>query len=272
MTHTAIFMSLVARIMRMGDRQPFAASAERVLRLPRCVGAAGRGLLASMILLPIVIRGAVASDAVLLSSTIPAYVPGMVIAATDRLMLPEGASATLLFQSGQMLRLRGPFEGSLEHLQSASAGESVPALAEAFRLRGVDAAVIGGTRTAGTPLHLALDNVQIDPQHSGIYCLQTSTSIWISRPPGAGGEYGLRWRGNTRAIAFPAGAARIEWPDDVSIEDGDRFEIVTNGRAQATVIFRTMSEHPASDAAWIAEGILHGCRNQFDAALRQLGQ
>ena len=41
--------------------------------------------------------------------------------ATDRLSVPEGASATLLFQSGEMLRLRGPFEGTLGQ-QQAKAG------------------------------------------------------------------------------------------------------------------------------------------------------
>jgi hypothetical protein len=90
--------------------------------------------------------GAWADKAVLLSSTAPGYSPGMVVATNERFPLPDGASATLLFRSGQMLRLRGPFEGSL---QTSNGDSSVTALAEAFRIQGVDAAVIGGTRTIG---------------------------------------------------------------------------------------------------------------------------
>ena len=88
-----------------------------------------------------------AEDAVLLASTAPGYGPGMVVAAADRLLLPDGASVTLLLRSGQMLRLRGPLETSLDRVAVAPRNEgSAVALAEALRLGGVDASVIGGTR------------------------------------------------------------------------------------------------------------------------------
>src|SRR5262249_16759793 len=93
---------------------------------------------------------AMAEDAVLLASTAPGYAPGMVVGASARLSLPEGASATLLFRSGQMLQLRGPFEGSLEPAGAAGGGNSVARLVEVFRLQGVDATVIGGTRALGS--------------------------------------------------------------------------------------------------------------------------
>src|SRR3954469_24217254 len=54
-----------------------------------------------------------AEEAVLVASTAPGYAPGMVVAESERLIVPEGASATLLFRSGEMLRLRGPFDGPL---------------------------------------------------------------------------------------------------------------------------------------------------------------
>jgi hypothetical protein len=65
---------------------------------------------------------------------------------------------------------------------------------------------------------------------------------------------------------------RIPWPDDVPIEDDDRFEFIVNGAAKVTATFRVMENRPASDAAWVAEGILRGCRDQFDAALEQLAK
>src|SRR5690349_16719024 len=53
-------------------------------------------------------------DAVLLGSTTPGYGQGMTVSLEDRLRLPEGASLTLLLRSGQVLRLRGPLDTSLE--------------------------------------------------------------------------------------------------------------------------------------------------------------
>lgn len=230
-------------------------------------------LFTALMLSPVTHAGATAGeDAVLLSSTAPGYVPGMVITPSDRLALPDGASATLLFRSGQMLRIRGPFEGALTAADSRS-GEAAPSLAEALRMQGVDAAVIGGTRAFAAPRpRTAPDDVPVDPQRSGTYCLKSGDSVWISRPAEEGGGFGLRRRGNTRALQWPAGAARIPWPDDVPIEDGDHFEFVVDGAPKVTATFRIMEGRPASDAAWVAEGILRGCRDQFDGVLRQLGK
>ena len=230
-------------------------------------------LIAALALSPAARAGAAADeDAVLLSSTAPGYVPGMVITARDRLALPDGASATLLFRSGQMLRIRGPFEGALSAAEGRS-GETAPGLAKALQMQGVDAAVIGGTRAASAaPPRVAPDDVRIDPQRSGTYCLKSGDSVWIGRPADEGGSYALRRRGNTRALRWPADASRIPWPDEVPIEDGDQFAFVVDGTPRATATFRMMGDPPASEAAWIAGGVLRGCRDQFDAALGQLGK
>lgn len=215
---------------------------------------------------------AAAGDAVLLASTAPGYAPGMVVTPGERLVLPDGASLTLLFRSGQMLRLRGPLETSLDRAAPAQEG-SAAALAEAFRLRGVDASVIGGTRATAflRPRRQSRD-VAVDADRSGTYCIGPSDTVWLARPATEPEGLALRRRGNIRSLAWPAGAARIEWPADVPIEDGDRFEVLAEGRALATLTFRTVSGTASSDAAAIAEGMLLGCREQNEAALRQLAR
>ncbi len=214
-----------------------------------------------------------AEDAVLLASTVPGYMPGMVVSSTDRLSLPDGASATLLFQSGGMLRLRGPFEGTLEQ-QRAKTGEStVASLADMFRMNGVDAAVIGGTRsTASTRTGTVMEDVQVDPQRSGTYCVDPTSTVWIMRPAGGQGTYALRRKGSTRTLAWPEGAARSEWPADVPIDDGIQFEIVTDGTAHATATFRSFPSSVAAGPAQIAAGILLGCHDQFDEELRRFSR
>lgn len=230
-------------------------------------------LLAASALTPLACGSAVADDAVLLASTVPGYVPGMVVAYSDRLSLPDGATVTLLFKSGEVLRLLGPFEGTLEQQQAAAGSGSVAMLADMFRTHGIDAAVIGGTRSVGSARSgPGLDDVQVDPQHSGTYCVEPSTSVWIGRPTGGDGSYAVRRKGSSRTITWPPGATRSEWPGDVPIEDGSQFEITAGGAARATVTFRAMPSAPASAAGKVAEGIILGCREQFEGELRRISR
>jgi hypothetical protein len=216
-----------------------------------------------------------ADDAVMLASTVPGYVPGMVVSFSDLLRVPEGASATLLFQSGGVLRLRGPFEGTIGAQQTKESESSVAMLADLFRLHGVDATVIGGTRS--TSVHTrpgsAVDEIQIDPQRSGTYCFEPATSVWISRP---GGDpvttYALRRKGSSRTIGWPAGSVREEWPADVPIEDGSQFEIAAGNTARATVTFRAMPAGLPPGQATLAKGILLGCHDQFDDELHRVSR
>jgi hypothetical protein len=227
------------------------------------------GLLALGAIASLVFGSARADEAVLLASTVPGYTPGMVVSTADRLSVPDGATATLLFESGEMLRLRGPFEGTIGQ-QQAKAGESSAAtIADMFRLHGVDATVIGGTRsTAPSGIAIAMDDVQIDPQRSGTYCFDQTTSVWINRPSGEQAAYALHRMGRTRTLGWPTGAPRIEWPADVPIEDGSQFEIVANGAARTTVTFREM--RAANGPAQVAKGLLLGCHDQFDDELRRI--
>src|ERR1700761_5689834 len=170
-----------------------------------------------------------AQDAVVLASDVLGYAPGMAVSFSDRLSVPEGASATLLFQSGEILRLGGPFEGTLGQQRSSDRESSVAALVEMFRTRGVDATVIGGTRSVSVARPApTIDDVQVDTRRSGTYCVQQSTSVWITRPPGDQHAYAVRRKGNTRTLAWPTGAERVEWPADVPIDEGSQFEIVTD--------------------------------------------
>jgi hypothetical protein len=230
-------------------------------------------LVAAMAVASLVSRGAVADDAVLLASTVPGYVPGMVVSSTDRLSVPDGASATLLFRSGEMLRLRGPFDGTLEQQKAKDGGSTVAMLADMFRLQGIDATVIGGTRSTGSARSgHALDDVQVDPQHSGTYCFEPASSVWITHPADRHAVYAVRRKGNSRTVGWPPGAERTEWPADVPIEDGSQFEIVTDGSAQATVTFRAMPSAVPIGSARVANGVLLGCHDQFDDELRRFSR
>jgi hypothetical protein len=213
-----------------------------------------------------------AEEAVLLASTVPGYVPGMVVSSTDRLSVPDGASATLLFRSGEMLSLHGPFEGPLGQQQSDAAKGGAAALADAFRMQGIDATVIGGTRSTSIARpEPMLEDVEVDPQRSGTYCVESASTVWITRPDQASGVYALQRKGSSRTLGWPSGAGRIEWPADVPVEDGSQFEITTGGSALATVTFRAIPSAGVAETT-VATGFILGCHDQFDTALKKLSR
>lgn len=214
-----------------------------------------------------------AGDAVLLASTVPGYMPGMVISSADRLSVPDGATATLLFQSGEMVRLRGPFEGTLGQQQQGPGTGTAAMVADMFRMEGADATVIGGTRSTGPANTGAmLEDVDVDPQRSGTYCIDPATSVWITRPANGRDVYALRRKGSSRTLGWPADAERIEWPSDVPIEDGSQFEVTTHGAALATLSFRAIPSTAVTRPARIASGLILGCREQFDMELQRFSR
>jgi hypothetical protein len=75
-----------------------------------------------------------------------------------------------------------------------------------------------------------------------------------------------------RMLSWPAGGDRIEWPANMTIEDGDKYEIIADGTASRTVTFRMMDAPSLSQPAAVAKGILLGCQDQFGDALKQMAR
>jgi hypothetical protein len=214
-----------------------------------------------------------AEDAVLVSSTVEGYVPGSVITDSQTLALAPGASATLLFRSGGIVQVKGPFKGRLDALRPAGAPGGAEGLVQALRGQGVEASVIGATRGFTTPsAHSAMTGapVNVDVRNSAIYCVGPNDTLWLRGAAVTSGIIRLRHGRSLREVAWPEGAGRIAWPADVPVEDGDRFDVVDNaGAVTVTMIFHRF-DPPSSSTAWIAAGLLSGCRSQVEPALREL--
>ena len=214
-----------------------------------------------------------AEDAVLVSSTVEHYVPGSVISDSQTLALSAGASATLLFRSGDIVRLKGPFEGRLDAIRPAAAPGGAEGLVQALRGQGVEAAVIGATRVVPPP-HASKpgEPVYVEVQRSAIYCVGPKDALWLRSSFVPGGVVRLRRGRSLREVAWPEGAQRVAWPDDLLVEDGDRFEVIDEkGGIAATMIFHRF-DPPSAPRAWIAAALLSGCRSQAEPALRELAR
>jgi hypothetical protein len=215
-----------------------------------------------------------AEDAVLVSSTVTDYVPGTVISDEQKLSLSNGQNAILLFRSGEMLELRGPFEGTLGAALPAGKTSGIEALVQALRGDGIDASAVGATRSIAPLVRSAMEGqrVAIDPHRSGIYCIGPADTLWLRRTAGTGATAQLRRQGNIRTVSWPENVLQIEWPADLLIEDGDRFDSLDPaGAPVATIILRRL-DPPKSETAWIAGSLLLGCREQAEPALRELAR
>lgn len=209
-----------------------------------------------------------ADDAVVLSSTAPDHAAGSAVEDTDTLRVPARASVTLLFRSGEMLRLRGPIQKSLAELREANRTTSLQSLAAALRVSGVDAAVIGGTRAASSR-KLEKDEVAVALEQTATYCVSPAATLWLTRGSTGAQLVGLQRAGTLREVRFPAAADRIEWPADVLLEDGDRITFLTKeGAPIGAAHFRVTDA--SSDLEWLAQLGLLGCAAQFSTARNDL--
>lgn len=215
-----------------------------------------------------------AEDAVLVSSTVTGYVPGTIVSDEQQLSLADGTNVVLLFRSGEMLELKGPFEGALAAAHPKGNANGVEALVQALRGEGIDASAVGATRSIGPLVHSAMagQKVTIDPRRSAIYCIGPGDTLWLRRPAGSEATAQLRRRGSVRSVSWPGDAAQIEWPADLLVEDGDRFDTLdAAGKPVATIILRRLGA-TTSETAWIAGSFLLGCREQAEPALRELAR
>ncbi len=214
-----------------------------------------------------------AQDAVFMASTVPAYRPGAAVSLGERIIVPEGGSLALLFRSGQAVRMQGPVELVLELPATPRREGLAAALAEALRLRGVDASVIGATRAGLAPVPVRPRDIAVDVTRGGTWCIGAADRIWLSGPGlQETRELVLRSGRLQRYLAWPAGAERIAWPEELAVEDGDRFDLLQGDRTIAALRFRIVTPRWDEDPAEVAEGLLLGCHAQYDAALQRVAR
>ena len=109
---------------------------------------AGLGLLASTWLLGI--PGGARAEAVVIAATAPGYATGQRLG-DGPIAVPDGASLVFLIETGQVVTVKGPYDGPPPAPKADAAGR----LGRLAKLGGTDQSQIGGTRGLANPEDLA---------------------------------------------------------------------------------------------------------------------
>jgi hypothetical protein len=99
-----------------------------------------------------VAASAARAEAVVVAATAPGYTAGQQLG-TDPITVPDGASLVFLLKTGQVVTVKGPYEGP-PPAPSSESGDRFDRLA---RLGGTDQSEIGGTRSLSAIADLARD-------------------------------------------------------------------------------------------------------------------
>lgn len=209
----------------------------------------------------------VRAEAVIVASSAPGYVQGQLVADGQAVRLPEGANATLLFATGRLLRLRGPYDGVPGEMADGAVSARAGPVDDRFMQSD-----LGAARALGNPLEAALERaLTIDPSVPGVRCARAGSPPTLRRPaePGLDGLLLQDVAGGNRAAVSWSGTGPAPWPQGIPLRDGaDIAALRPDGTTIGTLHVRLIE---ATAGAALAVGMASaGCAGQVGAVTAAL--
>lgn len=236
-----------------------------------------RGLLAAAALLA-AMTGAQARELVVVESTAPDLPAGRIIDGSAPLSLKAGMRVALVADDGKVIKLEGPFIGTVSGGGAGGDRAVVAAISRLFDGGPAESASLGTFRGAGPQADgreaSTADIFAIDIRRTGTQCAATGglptlwraetgreTTVTLQQLPGGPG--GL--------VRFPAGVATAAWPAAVPVADDGEYLVRDAGDAWSNTlrlrILPASVAEGASGVAWLAD---NGCASQARALLATL--
>ena len=216
-----------------------------------------------------------AAELLVLSSELPGLNEGALIASDEPIHLPQGSGLTLMAEDAAVIKLVGPYDGVPAPAQQREGDRSL-LTAIAGLMTGPQeksSTATGVIRSPGADDQPASPWL-IDTSHAGHVCVRAGepATLWrrdeneattLTIAPNSGGP--------SAALEWAQGAAHIDWPRSVPLEDGARYRLKFKG----VLIARELSVHivpsqfstEAHQIAWMAT---QGCTYQARLLLRRL--
>jgi len=215
-----------------------------------------------------------ARQLVVIDSTNSTFTMGQVLDSTKPIDLGQNTKLTLITDSGQVIRLIGPFSKVPYIKNDASSSSSGTRLIQLLlRLVGPenrDQSSVGGLRSRIKVAELPMSYTwAIDFKRSGDHCvLSTETRFWRTKSRKSE-EFSLRPLPNGLKITanWPEKTELLKWPVTVPIIDGSKYKIKVSGIPTRIIILHVAPSQfitPVHGIAWMVE---QGCINQARSLL-----
>jgi hypothetical protein len=215
------------------------------------------------------------ADMIVVASTTIGMGPGHVIADGATVSVPEGASLTLLDQSGKTVVIAGPFDGA----PTASAKQGgdnalVSALASLINRNEKTTSALGASRSLTAGGDIADRPVSaVDIAIGGTYCLTPGAARLFRHDSGGAARITLRDSRSAQSVGvrFAAGQTAAPWPAALALEHGREYVVQSDDQI-AGVRFTVkridvLPQAPALAAKALAE---MECDTQAQILLRQI--
>lgn len=208
-------------------------------------------------------RPAAAGEYLILESTAPELRAGDVAPAGTAIEVPREAQVTLVASSGGVLRIEGPWRGTLD--APADGGESLIGRLVALLQSPAPRSQLGATRSAG-------NCIAVDLEQDRDVCVSGSSCIMLQSRQPVGEQLVIDAPDARMVEASPApGYYGWSWPQTLDVKPGT-YRIWTAGAAAPTELrLHRQPELPsrAHAIAWMNES---GCTKQAQDALERLAQ
>ena len=224
-----------------------------------------RAILAGILALPFLAGAAVAAQYVVVEARGIGLKVGAIIDPTKPLDLQQGQHLTLVSDSGQTIKLDGPYHKAPVAEQGVQLAAAIGALATNSNGRLGEIGTTRGTGTANLPNPWLLDATR-----SGNVCLQQG-QIPVLWRPAADQSADLvimpadrSWKAQAD---WPRGTDRLAVRDDMGVHGGASYFVSLNGNESAVTV-NTIPSTLSTDqmrAAWMVH---RGCTAQAEALLR----
>lgn len=215
-----------------------------------------------------------AANLVVIASSSPEFAPGRIVHSDDPIEVPNGATVTLVSDTGNIVTVPGPHSGPAEIAAGPGGNDGLlVSLSGLLSGPGRETASLGTMRAVAPPPS-PTDPWVIDIGAWGHYCVPAKGPVVLWR--GKAGRPGTLILKNlsdrSKSITpWPAGTQTLPWPPKTTLGEGDKYLARMKGRrASSKLVLHLVPEDLPTDAhraAWMAD---KGCFRQARRLLARL--
>lgn len=180
---------------------------------------------------------ALASEFVVLTSTVSSVAVGQVVSAGQKIEIPEKARLVLINQTGKTVTLRGPYSGVPGGDSKPQKSRFIKALASLVTTTEQDTRAVGAIRAAG--IRTKRQALMINISETGDYCLLEGAQEEITRYKSEtfdGVTIVAAKDGRSVSFDWPHETRDLRWPDKLALDDGSTYLVSQAGKDTRTMM------------------------------------